>query len=58
MSGKMSTGVRNRFGHPHAPTLEKLRARGILALRTDRFGALRIETDGNTLDVRSAADGR
>jgi competence protein ComEC len=54
----MSTGVRNRFGHPHAPTLEKLRARGILALRTDRFGAIRIETDGNTLDVRSAADGR
>jgi len=55
--GTMSTGVRNRFGHPHAPTLEKLRARSILALRTDRFGALRIETDGNTLELRSVADG-
>jgi competence protein ComEC len=54
----MSTGVRNRFGHPHAPTLAKLSARGILALRTDRFGGIRIETDGNTLAVRSVTDGR
>lgn len=54
----MSTGVRNRFGHPHASTLEKLKARGILALRTDRFGALRIETDGNALELRSVSDGR
>jgi competence protein ComEC len=54
----MSTGVRNRFGHPHAPTLQKLAARGILALRTDRFGALRIETDGAELRVQSVADGR
>ena len=54
----MSTGVRNRFGHPHAPTLQKLAARGILALRTDRFGALRIETDGAGLGIHSVADGR
>jgi len=54
----MSTGVRNRFGHPHASTLEKLGARGILALRTDRYGALRVETDGRSLEVRSVSDGR
>ena len=54
----MSTGVRNRFGHPHAPTLEKLRARGILALRTDRYGSVQIATDGVELAVRSVADGR
>jgi competence protein ComEC len=54
----MSTGVRNRFGHPHLPTLAKLKERGIVALRTDRFGAVRIETDGNLLEVRSVADGR
>ncbi len=53
----LSTGVRNRFGHPHAPTLEKLARRGVPALRTDRFGGIRIETDGNTLDVRSVTDG-
>ncbi|HVY28078.1 MAG TPA: ComEC/Rec2 family competence protein [Polyangiaceae bacterium] len=54
----MSTGVRNRFGHPHAPTLAKLAARGILALRTDRYGAIRIATDGRALSVESVADGR
>jgi competence protein ComEC len=54
----MSTGVRNRFGHPHVPTLEKLAARGILALRTDRFGAVRLETDGAALSVVTVADGR
>lgn len=54
----LSTGIRNRFGHPHAPTLEKLKQRDILALRTDRFGAVRVETDGEQLGVVSAADGR
>jgi competence protein ComEC len=54
----MSTGIRNRFGHPHAPTLVKLRERGILGLRTDRFGGIRIETDGEELSVQSVADGR
>jgi len=54
----MSTGIRNRFGHPHAPTLEKLKARGIIALRTDRYGAVRLETDGAALGIVSVADGR
>jgi competence protein ComEC len=54
----MGTGVRNRFGHPHAPTLEKLSARNIAALRTDRHGAVRLETDGTSLAVVSVADGR
>jgi competence protein ComEC len=54
----MSTGIRNRFGHPHLPTLEKLAARGIAALRTDRYGAVRLETDGAALGVVSVADGR
>lgn len=54
----MSTGIRNRFGHPHAPTLQKLQERAILALRTDRFGAVRIKTDGARLGIVSVADGR
>jgi competence protein ComEC len=54
----MGTGVRNRFGHPHAPTLEKLSARNVAALRTDRHGAVRLETDGASLAVVSVADGR
>jgi competence protein ComEC len=54
----MGTGVRNRFGHPHLPTLEKLSARSIAALRSDRHGAVRLTTDGKTLSVVTAADGR
>ncbi len=54
----MGTGVRNRFGHPHAPTLQKLAARNIAALRTDRYGAVRLATDGASLGVVTAADGR
>lgn len=54
----MSTGIRNRFGHPHQPTLDKLKQRKILALRTDRYGAIRIETDGTELSIVSVADGR
>jgi competence protein ComEC len=54
----MGTGVRNRFGHPHVPTLEKLSARNIAALRTDRHGAVRLQTDGTSLDVVTVADGR
>jgi competence protein ComEC len=54
----MSTGIRNRFGHPHASTVEALRARQIAAVRTDRFGALRVETDGVALEARTVADGR
>jgi competence protein ComEC len=54
----MSTGIRNRFGHPHAPTLAALAARHIAGVRTDRFGAMRVETDGTGLEVRTMTDGR
>ncbi|HKY35038.1 MAG TPA: ComEC/Rec2 family competence protein [Polyangiaceae bacterium] len=54
----MSTGVRNRFGHPHPTTLRSLDQRQIGALRTDRLGGIRIETDGRSLDVRHVASGR
>ena len=49
----ISSGVRNRFGHPHAITLEKLAAAHIRALRLDRVGSVTFETDGSTLGVRS-----
>jgi competence protein ComEC len=54
----LSTGVRNRFGHPHGVTLQKLSERRIAVLRTDRFGAVQITTDGTSLTVASVADGR
>jgi competence protein ComEC len=54
----LSTGVRNRFGHPHAPTLHSLAERGVWPLRTDRVGGIRFETDGDGFEVRHVAAGR
>jgi len=54
----MSTGVRNRFGHPHAPTLQALSQRQIAALRTDRVGSIQIETDGVGFAVRTVTTAR
>jgi competence protein ComEC len=48
----VSSGVRNRFGHPHPTTLATLAARGVNVARTDRGGAIEWETDGDTVDVR------
>jgi competence protein ComEC len=49
----ISCGVRNRFGHPHAPTLDTLGRAGILALRLDRRGSVVWQTDGNSVGVWS-----
>jgi len=54
----ISSGVRNRFGHPHPLTLVELEKRAIRTLRTDREGAITIETDGEALSVKSAREGR
>ncbi|CAN5137369.1 DNA internalization-related competence protein ComEC/Rec2 [soil metagenome] len=47
----VSTGIRNRFGHPHVSTIERLEARRIRTFRTDRDGAVVVATDGETLTV-------
>jgi competence protein ComEC len=50
----LSCGVRNRFGHPHAPTVERLAAHGVTGLRLDRSGSVIVTTDGQTFSARSA----
>ncbi|WP_441290349.1 DNA internalization-related competence protein ComEC/Rec2 [Sorangium sp. KYC3313] len=42
----VSSGVRNRFGHPSPEVLSRLSASGVAIARTDRGGALTWETDG------------
>jgi competence protein ComEC len=48
----LSCGVRNRFGHPHAPALERLAAHGVRAVRLDRAGSFEWTTDGHGMNVR------
>jgi competence protein ComEC len=49
----ISTGVRNRFGHPHPNTLHVLQEAGVHVFRTDADGAVTAWTDGTRLAVRS-----
>jgi len=50
----LSCGVRNRFGHPHLPTVERLAAHGVSTLRLDRSGSVEVTSDGHSLSVRAA----
>lgn len=45
----VSAGERNRYGHPAASTLEALRRRDCVVLRTDRGGAVRLVLRGSSL---------
>jgi len=47
----VSVGVRNAYGHPDAGVLARLAAGGADLYRTDRDGAILLETDGRTLEV-------
>jgi competence protein ComEC len=47
-----SAGRDNRFGHPHPTVVERFEARGTAIFRTDRDGAVFVETDGTTVQMR------
>jgi competence protein ComEC len=40
--GVISCGKHNRYGHPAKETLERLKSRNIITLRTDQLGAIKI----------------
>ncbi len=50
----ISSGVRNRFGHPSPGTLEALTRRSATVLRTDSVGSIQWETDGSNVRLRTA----
>lgn len=45
----ISCGEENRYGHPHAQTLNNLRARNIKVFRTDEQGSVIAYSDGKTV---------
>ncbi|WP_343619080.1 DNA internalization-related competence protein ComEC/Rec2 [Ralstonia sp.] len=47
-------GYRNRYGHPHPQVWQRYLARDIDGLRTDKTGAVVIETGGDVLNVQTA----
>lgn len=48
----VSVGRGNRFGHPSKAVQERYAEAGALVFRTDRDGAVTVDTDGYVLDVR------
>jgi competence protein ComEC len=48
-----SVGRSNRFGHPALPVLERYVEAGTTVFRTDRDGAVTIDSDGRSIDVRT-----
>lgn len=53
----ISVGTRNPFRHPSAEALARLEAAGARVYRTDRDGAVILETDGRVLRVTAWARG-
>src|SRR5262245_13917799 len=54
----ISVGARNAYGHPSPETLARLAAAGAAVYRTDRDGAVLLDTDGRMLTVSTWASGR
>lgn len=50
----ISAGAGNKYGHPAASVLERLRAVGSSVLRTDQLGDIELRTDGQTVWLQSA----
>ncbi|MBI4593461.1 MAG: DNA internalization-related competence protein ComEC/Rec2, partial [Candidatus Rokubacteria bacterium] len=53
----ISVGARNPHGHPAPPVLDRLAATGARVYRTDRDGAVIVETDGAALTATRWATG-
>ena len=52
----VSVGRANRFGHPVPEVLDRYHEAGADIFRTDRDGAVTVDTDGYSLDVHTFTD--
>lgn len=51
----VSAGRGNRYGHPHAAVLARASARGLPVFRTDRDGAVVLDTDGRVASLATVS---
>jgi competence protein ComEC len=51
-----SVGESNPFGHPAEAVVERFAAHGVRLLRTDRDGAITLQTDGSNLSLHTYAE--
>jgi beta-lactamase superfamily II metal-dependent hydrolase len=51
----VSVGRANHFGHPAPAVVERYREVGAELFRTDRDGAIMVESDGYSVDVQTFA---
>jgi len=58
LAAVISVGARNPYGHPSADVLQRFADVGATIYRTDRDGAVILETDGRSLTVTRWADRR
>lgn len=47
----ISSGIHNRYGHPHAETIKRLKENGCVLYGTQEYGAVTIKTDGKKLAI-------
>ena len=47
----ISAGIKNRYGHPHEETLERLQEIGSEVLSTQECGAITLRSDGRKIKV-------
>ena len=53
----ISAGRDNRYGHPHAETVERLKKTGSKIYSTQENGALTVRTDGRESERKSCQSG-
>jgi competence protein ComEC len=51
----ISCGKGNSYRHPHPETLDLFKAHGVKVYRTDQDGVVRVETDGERIDIETGA---
>ena len=49
----ISSGKKNKYGHPHAKTMSRLKRAGVKMYRTDTQGTITASSNGRTITIRT-----